>query len=137
MPKELCVELDWIAVHANGRPFGLDLIMPNAAIGKDEGSSDADLVSMVPSGHIEFADSIFESHGIDTSDLTVDRNYDLTFAHNIQGQKTNAMLEVAAEYPVALLVNVLGITPPNVFEFARAHGIKVGALVGAVNQVLN
>ena len=40
------------------------------------------------------------------------------------------MLEVAAEYSVALLVNALGVPPPNMFEFARAHGIKVGALVG-------
>ena len=35
-PEELRVELDWIAAHTNGRPFGLDLIVPNAAIGKDE-----------------------------------------------------------------------------------------------------
>ena len=93
-PEELRVELDWIAAHTNGRPFGLDLIVPNAAIGKDESISDADLVNMVPDGHIEFADSILESQGIDTSDLAADRNYDLTFTHNIQGQKTNAMLEV-------------------------------------------
>ena len=111
-PEELRVELDWIAAHTNGRPFGLDLIVPNAAIGKDESISDADLVNMVPDGHIEFADSILESQGIDTSDLVADRNYDLTFTHNIQGQKTNAMLEVAAEYSVALLVNALGVPPP-------------------------
>lgn len=136
-PEELRVELDWIAAHTNGRPFGLDLIVPNAAIGKDESISDTDLVNMVPDGHIEFADSILESQGIDTSDLAADRNYDLTFTHNIQGQKTNAMLEVAAEYSVALLVNALGVPPPNMFEFARAHGIKVGALVGTVNHALN
>ena len=135
--EELRVELDWIAAHTNGRPFGLDLIVPNAAIGKDESISDADLVNMVPDRHIEFADSILESQGIDTSDLAADRDYDLTFTHNIQGQKTNAMLEVAAEYPVALLVNALGVPPPNMFEFARAHGIKVGALVGTVNHALN
>ena len=46
------------------------------------------------------------------------------------------MLEVAAEYSVALLVNALGVPPPNMFEFARAHGIKVGALVGTVNHAL-
>ena len=136
-PEELRVELDWIAAHTNGRPFGLDLIVPNAAIGKEESISDTDLVNMVPDGHIEFADSILESQGIDTSDLAAGRNYDLTFTHNIQGQKTDAMLEVAAEYSVALLVNALGVPPPNMFEFARAHGIKVGALVGTVNHALN
>jgi NAD(P)H-dependent flavin oxidoreductase YrpB (nitropropane dioxygenase family) len=136
-PEEVRVELDWIAAHTNGRPFGLDLIVPNAAIGKDESISDADLVNMISDGHIEFADSILESQGIDTSDLAADRNYDLTFTHNIQGQKTNAMLEVAAEYSVALLVNALGVPPPNMFEFARARGIKVGALIGTVNHALN
>ena len=34
------------------------------------------------------------------------------------------MIEVAAEYSVALLVIALGVPPPNMFEFARAHGIK-------------
>ena len=136
-PEELRVELDWIAAHTNGRPFGLDLIVPNAAIGKDESISDTDLVNMVPDGHIEFADSILESQGIDASGLAADRNYDLTFTRNIQGQTTSAMLEVAAEYSVALLVNALGVPPPNMFEFARAHGIKVGALAGKVNHALN
>jgi len=28
-PEELRVELDWITAHTNGRPFGLDLIVPN------------------------------------------------------------------------------------------------------------
>jgi len=111
--------------------------VPNAAIGKDESISDSDLVNMVPDGHIEFADSILESQGIDASGLAADRNYDLTFTRNIQGQTTNAMLEVAAEYSVALLVNALGVPPPNMFEFARAHGIKVGALAGKVNHALN
>jgi NAD(P)H-dependent flavin oxidoreductase YrpB (nitropropane dioxygenase family) len=38
-PEELRVELDWIVAHTNGRPFGLDLIVPN----KVEGRGRADL----------------------------------------------------------------------------------------------
>ncbi|PDH38691.1 MAG: monooxygenase [Halieaceae bacterium MED-G27] len=136
-PEQLRVDLEWIEAHCGGRPFGLDLIVPNAAVGKDQNISDAELISMVPDSHLEFADSILSSQGIDISDLAADRNYDLMFTHNIQGQKTNAMLEVAAEFPVALLVNALGVPPPAMFDFARAHGIKVGALVGTVNHALN
>ena len=37
------------------------------------------------------------------------------------------MLEVAAEYSVALLVNALGVPPPNMFEFAARMALKWGA----------
>ena len=68
---------------------------------------------MVPDGHMSSLIP-FWSHKVSTHRISpVDRNYDLTFTHNIQGQKTNAMLEVAAEYSVALLVNALGVHHPT------------------------
>ena len=136
-PEELRVELDWITAHTNGRPFGLDLIVPNKVEGRGEQISDEAMIGRIPDEHREFAASVLNAQGIDTSDLDERRKGQLTFHHNVSGDKTDAMLAVAAEYPIALLVNALGVPPPEMFEFARKHNIKVGALVGTVNHALN
>ncbi len=95
------------------------------------------MIARIPDEHREFAASVLNAQGIDTSDLDERRKGQLTFHHNVSGDKTDAMLAVAAEYPIALLVNALGVPPPEMFEFARKHHIKVGALVGTVNHALN
>lgn len=136
-PEELRVELDWITAHTNGRPFGLDLIVPNKVEGRGEEISDEAMIARIPDEHREFAASVLDAQGIDTSDLDERRKGQLTFHHNVSGDKTDAMLAVAAEYPIALLVNALGVPPPEMFDFARRHNIKVGALVGTVNHALN
>lgn len=136
-PDELRVELDWITAHTNGRPFGLDLIVPNKVEGRGEQLSDEAMIARIPDEHREFAASLLDAQGIDTSDLDERRKGQLTFHHNVSGDKTDAMLAVAAEYPIALLVNALGVPPPEMFEFAQRHDIKVGALVGTVNHALN
>ncbi|REJ70970.1 MAG: nitronate monooxygenase [Proteobacteria bacterium] len=136
-PEELRVELDWITAHTNGRPFGLDLIVPNKVEGRGEQISDEAMIARIPDEHREFAASVLNARGIDTSDLDERRKGQLTFHHNVSGDKTDAMLAVAAEYPIALLVNALGVPPPEMFDFARKHNIKVGALVGTVNHALN
>ena len=136
-PEELRVELDWITAHTNGRPFGLDLIVPNKVEGRGEQISDETMIARIPDEHREFAASVLNARGIDTSDLDERRKGQLTFHHNVSGDKTDAMLAVAAEYPIALLVNALGVPPPEMFDFARKHNIKVGALVGTVNHALN
>ena len=136
-PEELKVELDWITAHTNGRPFGLDLIVPNKVEGRGEQISDDAMIARIPDEHREFAASVLDAQGIDTSDLDERRKGQLTFHHNVSGDKTDAMLAVAAEYPIALLVNALGVPPPEMFDFARKHNIKVGALVGTVNHALN
>jgi len=136
-PEELRVELDWITAHTNGRPFGLDLIVPNKVEGRGEQVTDEAMIARIPAEHREFAASVLDAQRIDTSDLDERRKGQLTFHHNVSGDKTDAMLAVAAEYPIALLVNALGVPPPEMFEFARRHNIKVGALVGTVNHALN
>jgi NAD(P)H-dependent flavin oxidoreductase YrpB (nitropropane dioxygenase family) len=136
-PEELRIELDWIAAHTNGRPFGLDLIVPNKVEGRGEQISDEAMIARIPDEHREFAAAVLDAQGIDTGDLEERRKGQLTFHHNVSGDKTEAMLAVAAEYPIALLVNALGVPPPEMFDFARRHNIKVGALVGTVNHALN
>ena len=40
-PEKLAVELNWINERVNGKPFGIDLLIPQHMVGKDSDSDDA------------------------------------------------------------------------------------------------
>ena len=47
-PEQLEKELKWIDEHIDGKPYGVDVLIPNKMVGKDE-KFDADkLVKMIP-----------------------------------------------------------------------------------------
>ena len=39
-PEQLEIELKWIDEHVNGRPYGVDVVMPVKTVDRDEGLSD-------------------------------------------------------------------------------------------------
>ena len=56
-PEQLREELRWIESHVDGRPYGVDLVMPEKFV-RDEGRrelSAGELWAMVPEGHVRFA----------------------------------------------------------------------------------
>ena len=60
-PEQLEIELNWIDEHIDGKPYGVDLIVPNSMANKDESMSRDDLGSLVPGEHKAFAASILHS----------------------------------------------------------------------------
>ena len=94
------------------------------------------MIGRIPDEHREFAASVLDAQGIDTSDLDERRKGQLTFHHNVSGDKTDAML-LSLRIPHCAVGECLGVPPPEMFDFARRHNIKVGALVGTVNHALN
>ena len=53
-PEKLDVELTWINERVNGKPFGIDLLIPQNMVGKDSDSDDAELQGNVPEEHRKF-----------------------------------------------------------------------------------
>ena len=48
-PEELEVELRWIDQHVDGRPYGVDLLIPeNLSIRTEAGTSNRDLMARIP-----------------------------------------------------------------------------------------
>ena len=41
-PEQLDIELKWIDDHVDGKPYGVDIVMPMAYAGKEEGLGKAD-----------------------------------------------------------------------------------------------
>ena len=64
-PEQLRQELTWIDAHCGGKPYGVDLIVPNQFEGKGEERDTVDLVKTLPRSHREFISGVLQEHNID------------------------------------------------------------------------
>jgi NAD(P)H-dependent flavin oxidoreductase YrpB (nitropropane dioxygenase family) len=131
-PDELEIELSWIDDHCDGKPYGVDLVMPDNYIGKGGGAQATEdaLRAMIPPEHAAFVDRVLDEAGIpplpDDFDQQRARAAGLDVDAFAPGQ-----VEVALKHPTRLLVNALGPPPKDVVDTAHDHGVLVAALVGA------
>ena len=131
-PDQLETELAWIDAHIEGKPYGVDLIVPTSFASKGQEVDQASQVAQVPEAHKAFVHSLMASHGIDTSDLTDDRLTSGTrLGDNMQDSGANALLDVAFAHPIGLIANALGTPPAYMLERGKRAGVAVAALVGA------
>ena len=134
-PEALEQELQWIDDHIDGKPYGLDLIVPNKYEGKGEALSDESLIDMVPKGHVDFVSGVLEKHNIDSEDLKKQKPSTL-FGKNLAEAAAITSLDIAFRHPIKLVANALGVPPASMLDSAREHGIKVAALVGAKEHAM-
>ena len=135
-PEKLEIELKWIDEHVDGKPYGVDVLIPNSYVGKGENLSTDDLRTMIPQEHRDFRADLLEQHDINASDLrSGDESKELE-------QKTNEslgagldraqeVLEVAFSHPIGLVANALGVPPKWMLEMGKQNNVPVAALVGA------
>jgi NAD(P)H-dependent flavin oxidoreductase YrpB (nitropropane dioxygenase family) len=144
-PEQLEIELGWIDEHTQGRPYGVDVVMPVKSADREAGLSDtqsisAQLRAMIPTEHWEYADKILAEHGIpplplDTPSAAGGRPVE----EGVLGwtEATGApLIDIALAHPIALLASALGPPPPDAVERAHAQGVKVAALIGRVEQAV-
>ena len=138
-PERLEEELTWIDRQVAGRPYGLDLIVPNRLEGKDTPFSLDDALASIPDAHRTYVKDVLGRHDIDDSGLEDGLEDQARFAENLRASGANELLDVAFAHPVKLVVNALGFPPPFMLERAKSQGVPVGALVGtkahAVGQI--
>ncbi len=136
-PEALDTELKWIDENIDGRPYGVDLLIPNKSAISGSTPSAEQIIAMIPEEHKKFASQILESHGIDSSDLTDDvRQQFGGIGQNIQESGAKRLLDVAFSYPIKFIVNALGVPPQIMLDMARERGVKTGALVGAKEHAI-
>ncbi|MGF1454641.1 MAG: NAD(P)H-dependent flavin oxidoreductase [Alphaproteobacteria bacterium] len=137
-PEALDMELKWVDENIDGRPYGVDLLIPSkSALGSSTPSVEQ-VLGMIPEEHKKFAARILEGHGIDTDDLTDDdrKKFGGGIGQNIQEDGAKRLLDVAFSYPIKFIVNALGVPPQIMLDMAREHGVKTGALVGAKEHAI-
>jgi NAD(P)H-dependent flavin oxidoreductase YrpB (nitropropane dioxygenase family) len=118
--------LDWLDASTDGKPYGVDVVMP-AKI-PAEGAA-IDLTELIPDGHKEFVEATLLKLGVPP--LAVDserREGVLGWLHSV----ARAQVEVALSHPARLIANALGSPPPDVIGSAHERGMLVAALAGQV-----
>jgi NAD(P)H-dependent flavin oxidoreductase YrpB (nitropropane dioxygenase family) len=130
-PEELEVELNWIDDHVEGKPYGVDLVMPANYVGKGGVQPSADeLRAMIPQEHWDFVDKLLSEFGVPPLPADYDERARAA-GLGVDDQATRAV-EVALKHDgVRLLVNALGPPPEEVVKKAHEHGRLVAALVGS------
>lgn len=136
-PEALEAELKWIDDHIEGKPYGVDFIVPAKFSGQGTGETVAQAASRIPDEHKSFARKLLADHGIDISDLTDERfERGSKITRNIREQGAQSLLDVAFNHPIALVANALGPAPPVMIERAKAAGVLVAALVGSPEHAI-
>ena len=126
-------ELAWIDEHIGGRPYGVDLIVPNSFAGKGDGPAGP---AQVPDAHLKFAAGLLEQHGVDAAGLSEAMAGRQSFGDNMHADGAAKLLEVAFRHPISLIANALGVPPQLMLDLGKRHGVPVAALVGTRDHAL-
>lgn len=131
-PERLEEELAWIDAHIGGKPYGVDLIVPNSFAGKGESRS---ALPPIPAEHEAFVADLLGKHGVDEGNLTLPA-VGGGLGENMTDDGAAKLLEVAFRHPIKLIANALGVPPPLMLELGKRHNVPVAALVGTRDHAL-
>ncbi len=121
---DLADALDWMDANTDGKPYGVDIVMPMKI--PTEGTP-TDLGELIPKEHRDWVDQTLLKLGVppipDDSD-----HYSgvLGWLHSV----ARSHVDVALEHPIKLIANALGSPPDDVIEQVHKHGVKIAALAG-------
>ncbi|MBK8959262.1 MAG: nitronate monooxygenase [Proteobacteria bacterium] len=129
-PARLREELKWIDDHIEGRPYGIDVLMPTTYSEAGELKFDAD--KLFPEEHLAFVRGLLDAAGVpplpaaERDAIIRGLLSELSFTP----RESMAMIDIAMQHPIKLIVNALGSPPVELVEAAHARGIKVAAMAG-------
>ncbi|MEV4572692.1 nitronate monooxygenase family protein [Nonomuraea jabiensis] len=134
-PEELETELKWIDDHVDGKPYGVDVVMPASYEGADFAPEElvGRLQAMIPDGHRGFVENLLAKHGVPPLSSDADPGKVLL---GWTDATARPQVETALRHPIALLANALGPPPADVVDLAHAHGVKVAALASTPRHAL-
>ena len=136
-PDRLEEELRWIDAHIEGKPYGIDLIVPNKMAEVSAGGLNRTKVeAAIPQEYFQFAAGILAQHDISAEGLYNFRDETFRASQNMQASGAAETLEVAFSHPIKLVANALGVPPKIMLEMGKQHDVQVAALVGAKKHAI-
>jgi NAD(P)H-dependent flavin oxidoreductase YrpB (nitropropane dioxygenase family) len=144
-PEELDVDLTWIEEHAQGRPFGVDLLIPRKFTGAAEGGMDrSSLKAMIPGEHRAFLEHLladFDIPPLEPRPQTETENNPVQGGYKRAGLQVDPasmapLIDVAFAHRTTMLASALGTPPAWLVDDAHARGVKVAALAGTVEHAV-
>jgi NAD(P)H-dependent flavin oxidoreductase YrpB (nitropropane dioxygenase family) len=132
-PDSVHTELKWIDDHVDGKPYGIDILVPeNMATAGEVGVTYNSLKTRIPQEHRDFAAGLLASAGVELLPQIVSDDRPQPF----DPETALRTLEAAFEHPIKLIANALGVPPPAMIEMGKRHGVPVAALVGAKEHAI-
>ena len=132
-PESVRIELKWIDDHCDGKPYGIDVLIPeNMATAGEKNVTYNSLRTRVPPQHSAFAHDLLEKIGVSVEDRVARDDTPQPF----DPDRAIQVLEAAFEFPIRLIANALGVPPPSMVEMGKKHGVPVAALVGAKEHAI-
>ena len=132
-PETLEQELTWIDDHVDGKPYGLDVLIPeNISTAGERDVTWQSLERRIPSEHRAFTRDLLKKYDVELTATSVPANTPQPF----DAARAIELLEVSFRHPVRLIANALGVPPKAMIEMGRKHGVPVAALVGAKEHAL-
>ena len=136
-PEQLEQELKWIDEHIDGKPYGVDVLIPNKMVDQSE-KFDADkLKEMIPQEYADFRADLLEKYDIEASELRTIDTAGSSFAANTKSDGAKALLDVAFNHPIKLIANALGVPPDWMLQMGKDNDVKVAALLGTAQHAIN
>ena len=133
-PEQLELELKWIDEHIDGKPYGVDTVIPVKYVGKDQGDiTKEQLDQMISPEHRKWINDLLDRNGVPLLPDDVEK-FDGLLGWSASGGR--AHFEVAMKHPIALIANALGPPPEDIISQAHDKGVVVAALCGTVRQAL-
>ena len=126
--EELDAVLDWMDDNTDGKPYGVDIVMP-AKI-PTEGTT-VDINKLIPQGHRDFVTKTLADLGVPPlPDDGPGSEGVLGWLHSV----ARSHVDVALGHRISLIANALGSPPADVLGQAHAAGVPVAALAGAATH---
>jgi NAD(P)H-dependent flavin oxidoreductase YrpB (nitropropane dioxygenase family) len=132
-PEAIEQELKWIDDHVDGKPYGLDVLIPeNISTAGEKDVTWKSLELRISDEHRAFTRNLLKKYGIELTTTNVADNRPQPF----EAQCALEVLEASFKHPIRLIANALGVPPKAMIDMGKAHGVPVAALVGAKEHAL-
>ena len=140
-PEQLEIELEWIDHNVDGKPYGVDVVIPASYVGRGEGDLGREqLQKLIPDEHKKFLAELLERYEVpELPEDEAGSGEGPSLGGGLLGWSVSggtAHVEVALKHPIRLLANALGPPPVEVIDLAHEQDVLVAALVGAPDHAL-
>ncbi|KJC45826.1 monooxygenase [Bradyrhizobium sp. LTSP885] len=132
-PETLEQELTWIDAHVDGKPYGIDVLIPeNISTSGEKNVTWKSLEKRVSQEHRDFTRNLLKKYDIELTTKNVADNQPQPF----DAETALELLDVSFRHPIKLIANALGVPPKAMIDRGKKHGVPVAALVGAKEHAL-
>jgi NAD(P)H-dependent flavin oxidoreductase YrpB (nitropropane dioxygenase family) len=131
-PETLDVEMKWIDEHCDGKPYGVDVLLPEKQAAAPDDSV-AKIIETIPQEHRDFVQKLLADAGIDWQTPAGGGRAAINSLSPIVAEQ---LIDVAFSHPIRLVASALGPAPKWMIDRGRKEGVAVAGLVGAKEHAI-